>query len=270
MVPGQEKKNGQDQADPQGNIVWQAIRLQGQDRLAIRASNRLVRDELLLTKFAGAVLRLHLDRVPLWRGNHVGVKQLTEDFAQYLYLPRLKTTSMIIDAVVDGISLLGWKSDTFAYASSWDDKRERYIGLQAGQSGVQVIADSSSMVVKSEIAFKQIESETPEKSTGVSSAPDSPSGDGQTFITVDGKSIATPTSTRFFGTVKLDPTRVGRDAGKIAENVIQHLSGLVGCDVNITLEIEATLRDGVEDRVEKIVTENCRTLKFKDFGFHEE
>ena len=47
-------------------------------------------DELLVTGFAGTLLRMELDRVPLWRGNHVAVKQLAEDFARYLYLPRLK------------------------------------------------------------------------------------------------------------------------------------------------------------------------------------
>ncbi len=32
--------------------------------------------------------RMELDRVPLWRGSHVAVKQLIEDFGRYLYLPR--------------------------------------------------------------------------------------------------------------------------------------------------------------------------------------
>jgi hypothetical protein len=31
-----------------------------------------------------------VDRIPLWRGDHVPVKQLVEDFAKYLYLPRLR------------------------------------------------------------------------------------------------------------------------------------------------------------------------------------
>jgi hypothetical protein len=44
---------------------------------------------------------------------------------------------------------------------------------------------------------------------------------------------------RFHGTVTLDATRVGRDAGRIADEVIAHLSGLVGSSVRVTLEIEA-------------------------------
>lgn len=75
---------------------------------------------------------------------------------------------------------------------------------------------------------------------------------------------------RFHGTVQLDPTRVGRDAGRIAEEVISHLAGLVGAKVTVTLEIEAEIPDGVPTNVVRIVTENSRTLKFDSHGFEEE
>ena len=39
--------------------------------------------------------------------------------------------------------------------------------------------------------------------------------------------------------MNLDPARVGRDAGRIADEVIAHLAGLVGSTVTVTLEIEA-------------------------------
>jgi hypothetical protein len=58
---------------------------------------------------------------------------------------------------------------------------------------------------------------------------------------------------------------VGRDAGKIAEEVIAHLSGLIGANVTVTLEISAEIPDGAPDNVVRTVTENARTLKF-EFG----
>jgi hypothetical protein len=70
--------------------------------------------------------------------------------------------------------------------------------------------------------------------------------------------------------VKLDETRVGRDAGRIADEVIAHLVGLVGADVTVTLEIEARLPDGAPDHVVRTVTENSRTLKFSNQGFETE
>lgn len=75
---------------------------------------------------------------------------------------------------------------------------------------------------------------------------------------------------RYHGTVMLDPTRAGRDAGKIADEVVAHLAGAVGADVKVTLEIEATIPGGASDHVVRTVTENSRQLGFRDFGFEEE
>ena len=72
---------------------------------------------------------------------------------------------------------------------------------------------------------------------------------------------------RFFGTVRLDPLRVGRDASTVAQEVVQHLSGLVGAEAEITLEIQVRVPDGVPDHVVRTVTENCRVLKFASAEF---
>src|ERR1019366_9766889 len=82
-----------EQVNPQSPITWQAIRLSGSDPLAVRASKKLRSDEALLTSLGPTILRMRLDGVPLWRGNNVPVKQLVEDFARYLYLPRLADSS---------------------------------------------------------------------------------------------------------------------------------------------------------------------------------
>ena len=64
--------------------------------------------------------------------------------------------------------------------------------------------------------------------------------------------------------------RVGRDASKIAEEVISHLVGLVGARVTVNLEIEAEIPDGAPDNVVRTVTENSRTLRFTSQGFEKE
>jgi hypothetical protein len=78
---------------------------------------------------------------------------------------------------------------------------------------------------------------------------------------------AAPKPRRYHGTVSLDPTRVGRDAGRIADEVIAHLAGLVGSTVTVTLEIEAAIPAGAPNQVVRVVTENGRTLKFSNQGF---
>lgn len=72
---------------------------------------------------------------------------------------------------------------------------------------------------------------------------------------------------RYYGTVVLDSTRVGRDASRVADEVISHLSGLVGAKVKVTLEIEAQMPDGASEQTVRTVTENGRTLKFTNHGF---
>jgi hypothetical protein len=74
-----------EQKSPQAPITWQTVRLTGSDALAVRASKKLRNDELLVSAFGSTILRKHLDEVPLWRGDHVEVRQLVEDFARYLY-----------------------------------------------------------------------------------------------------------------------------------------------------------------------------------------
>jgi hypothetical protein len=76
---------------------------------------------------------------------------------------------------------------------------------------------------------------------------------------------------RFHGSVSIDATRVGRDAGLIAEEVISHLAALVGANVTVTIEIDAEVAGGVPDQVVRTATENSRTLKFNPgSGFEKE
>jgi hypothetical protein len=132
-----------------------------------------------------------------------------------------------------------------------------------------VDADSPDLVVKSEIARKQLDAETrPEPKVPDGGAGPVPPGPGPSPAPAIPPEAAKPK--RFHGTVELDATRVGRDAGRIADEVISHLSGLVGAHVKVTLEIEAEIPDGAPDNVVRTVTENSRTLKFATQGFEKQ
>ena len=265
-----------EQVKPESPITWQAIRLPGGDALAARASKKLRSDEALVTSLGSTILRKHLDEVPLWRGDHVPVKQLVEDFARYLYLPRLAGPEVLVQAIRDGIALLTWQTDTFAYAESHDETAGRYRGLRGGQI-VSLSPESSGLLVKPDVARRQMDAEAPAAAAantagGVISAAAGASGPvGATpGATVPAAPAATPPPRRFHGTVQLDPARVGRDASRIADEVIAHLAGLVGAEVTVTLEVEAKLPGGASDQIVRTVTENSRTLKFTSHGFEAE
>jgi predicted AAA+ superfamily ATPase len=252
------------QENPQAQITWQALKLSGTDALADRASKKL-KPDFLVSSLAPTILRMELDRVPLWRGgNHVPIRQLIEDFGRYLYLPRLRDGAVLLNAIRAGLSLLTWEKDSYAYADSFDEEAGRYRGLR--QSAIiAVTQDDPGLLVKPEAARLQIDRETkPEAPAETKSGPGEKTGESPA------ESTETPSDDarqkrpkRYHGTVTLDSTRVGRDAGRIADEIISHLVGLVGANVSVTLEIEAQVPQGTPDHVVRTVTENGRTLKFQ-------
>ena len=44
---------------------------------------------------------------------------------------------------------------------------------------------------------------------------------------------------RYYGRVEIDPKRANKDMGLIAEEVVERLTSQVGCEVEITVEINA-------------------------------
>jgi hypothetical protein len=216
---------------------------------------------------------MELDRVPLWRGNHVSVKQIAEDFARYIYLPRLRDSSVLLNAICDGVSGDTWEQDGFAFADSYDEPAGRYKGLRGGKAFTLYDPSSPSLLVKSSIARAQIDAES--KRAPVT-GPLAPPPDGETTKVDQPDSPyntptppARPQPTRFHGTVTLDSLRIGRDASRIAEEIIGHLTSLPGAMAKITLEIDIVAPNGIpEDRV-RAVNENSNTLKFKSHGFEE-
>jgi hypothetical protein len=133
-------------------------------------------------------------------------------------------------------------------------------------------ADSAGLLVKPDLARSQMDAETAPPPTGGPTTGPTPGGDGATGPaagTVPKPPVLVQPK-RFHGTVALDPTRVGRDSSRIAEEVIAHLVGLVGSTVTVTLEIEAEIPAGAPDNVVRTVTENSRTLKFTQQGFEKD
>ena len=167
-----------------------------------------------------------------------------------------------------------WEQDAYALADSFDDEVKRYRGLRGGHVVPLPDADAPGLLVKPDIARQQLDAERAQPPSGgevagagtdgESPVPGGGSGSGEVPATPP-----VPRPTRFHGTAALDSERVGRDASRIADEVIAHLSGL-GAKVTVTLEIEAEVPAGAPDHVVRTVTENSRTLKFTSQGFEKE
>jgi len=199
----------------------------------------------MIINWAGTLLRTELDKVPLWDGNHVAVKQLIEYFARYLYLPRLRDSQVLIEAVRDGVARTTWMQDSFAYADGFDEVKQRYLGLQAGKLA-KVSTDGAGLLVKPEVAKAQRDAEEPPPQTHTAGpgsaggeARDEPiNGGGPREDEDKSPKDEHPAPRRFHGSVSLNAIRLGRDASTIAQEIVQHLTKLNAATVEITLEIE--------------------------------
>jgi predicted AAA+ superfamily ATPase len=187
-------------------------------------------------------------------------RKLFNDFACYLYLPRLLNEDVLKAAIVQGVL----SEDFYGYAQGRNG--EHYLGLLFGSSG-QVRVDEASLLLHRDLAAAQLKnarSQTEvrlEPVTGIrgqrneSSAPDA-----RTDHALD-------RATRFFATKELNAQRARLDFGQLLDEVLIQLAARSSTFVSITVEIQAKDDSGFDDDVQRMLKENCKTLGFKLFDF---
>ncbi len=90
-------------------------------------------------------------------------------------------------------------------------------------------------------------------------------GDGPLDAPIQEPTENLPTS--FRAVVDIDPARLGGSAGAISQEVVQRLASIMGSNVRVTLEIQADVPEGIPEKIERDISENCNTLKFRDYDF---
>lgn len=285
LVPGHDASA----TNPKDQLVWTEVRLQGQDSPILRASRKAVHEGHLLTNCAANVLRLEALDLYLWREvDHLDLKKLWTYLSNYLYLPRLKSEQILLQSVQEGASAMLWE-ENFAYATGWDEAKQRYLGLKAGtQEPFTVALSPQNLIVKPEVALRQLKADEAARQAS-SEASDSAGLAKNNNYQAQASSVSNPalrvseeklssssvaTATkkqiqRFYGSVSIDPIRLTRDTSQIANEVIQHLSSL-NAEVQVTLEIQVHAPDGIPENVIRTVSENCRVLRFTQQSFEEE
>ena len=258
------------QPDATGPVKWESVKAEGQGTLAARASRRLVNSGSLGVAYSAELLRGLLSEggvlSSMWTDGYTTVNALWDTFARYPYLPRLKNQAVLSATVRQGASPISWQIIGFAIADAFDAKTGRYIGLTTNGDATTVIG--TTLVVRPDVAAAQLYAEEiqvvsvadddrdPEATSALSGGDEHPAEDGKLR--------------RFYSVVRLDPERYQRDFSKLAAEVIANLAGLLGTNVEITVEVKATNEDGFPDQVTRTITENARTLKLDSYGFETE
>jgi hypothetical protein len=271
-------------------IVWDTIRISGgNDSIIGKAAKKMLQNEQIVTKWASALLLMELDDV-LWKSDdHIAIKKLWEYLCAYCYLPRLANENVLMDAIQTGLN----SAEYFAFAAGFDGSR--YIDLKFNQ--YVGIVERSGYLVKLPVARKQIADDEAKRqaeaaaraaAAGVSIPANTGGGDSSATYqpyTSGGDGLggarqvregneptaqpATPKNRRFFMSADLDTTRINRDVQKYVEEIIQHLTTVDGARVKVSFEVEAETDEGFTQQTARTISENCRTLRVRDFGFDE-
>ncbi len=254
------------QSDPKSRTVeWSGTRVNGQDTLAARVSKKLVQDEALMTRLGPQRLKIKLDEYVWSDLPHIETKKLWEYIASYLYMPRLRDRHVLLETIQTALNQL--VCDAFAYAGRFDEAKSRYEGLRL-TGGAAVDIDSFSVLVKPDIAHTQALADRPAEGkvldVGTHAEDTRPTPPSPPNSRESAKPLP---PRRFFGTVEIDADRASRDMGRIAEEVLQHLTTLPGSKVRVTVEISAEVPDGIPDDTQRTVRENGTALKFRSQGF---
>lgn len=261
---------GMDRADMK-TLDWERIHLSGSDGgIIMRAATKLLQEEMVISKWAPALLRMELDDL-LWRDTaKLQIKQLWEYLCTYCYLPRLADYGVLQEAIERGLPF----DEYFAYAAGVGSNAEgeyfidlKYaVPAQIDRSGFLVrVENAREQLANRQTPVQPVSNEYPTDTGSVSSGLAEPQ---QPF----GGTPAQPDKTKamhFFLSAKLDTTRINRDVQKILEEVISHLTQENGLTLEMRLEVQATAPNGVQAQTVRAVSENCRTLKISNFGFEE-
>ena len=202
LVPTQEG------TDP---IKWEATPIPGSDDNPVAKTVAKVRnDQQLITEWSPVLLKMELDNW-LWKDEpHISLKRVWECLATYLYLSRLRDSDVLIDTVREGI-----KTKAFGYANSVDDTGQ-YNGLQFGSIDGSIYLEEPSVLVKPDVAAKQLKADAAQQPEAKPPQPDFDGKEGEQSYGESGKQTegagtgVTPPQAapkRFYGTVNLNPIR---------------------------------------------------------------
>lgn len=258
------------------------------ERLADRASDLMHKADLLRTVQGARNIRYDIDHYlsSVWDNGHIRVGQLWKYYCEQVYLPRLKDRAVLDNGIHGVFSELTWDFDGFAVAQGYDENTSQYDDLSIPHQDTPPRVTDSTLLVRPERAIAQRDAELAEKEAaraaraaavgdGDAAAGMGAPGESATVVLDKGTSpdAAPPgprtRNTRYYGVAHLDPERFGRDINRLYQEVIQHLAAPEGVELEITVEISATKKDGFPDDKVRIVKENARTLKFDPSEFED-
>lgn len=229
---------------------------------------RLCQDnELIITAWSPIHLRTRLKEL-YWKDDKTsaGAMAFWEDTLRYLYLPRLKSATVLEQAIVKGAA----SRDFFGTAYGGHDGK--FDGFKLGDANVQL--DDTLLLIEPEAAARYALTITPlapQPGTGGASVHDfklinTPAGKGtsSTSVLPGSESGAGSKPHAFHGNVTINASTAKMRLVQVADEIIAVLAADPNADLKVTVEIQGSFPNGASDQTKRAVTENARTLGFKN------
>ncbi len=263
-------------------LNWEVVSVSPTAPSLIQAiEERLREEEWMIYEWSPIHLRNILNQWYL-KGDakDVGALKVWQDCCHYLYLPRLVNDSVFRNAINQGVET----EDFFAFASGKEG--DRYLGFTFGRGSIATL-DESSLLIDREaaVAYRESTAQPPQPTPdpgGMGGEPGgstTPAGGSGSTVTPSptpgstggsGTPVPAATKKQFYGTISLDPVKAKMDFATIIDEVVQQFTAKLGVNVKISVEIEATSRDGFDESMQRTVKENCNVLRFNSAEFEEE
>jgi hypothetical protein len=251
------------QAPGTSTIIWQVTKATTTGDIAIRVSKKLATEEKLIAVYGGVRVKMDVDRYDLWSDRHdIAIRDLWATYARYPHMPRLTSFAALAGAISDGTSNLNWSQETFGYAEAHDGGG--WVGVRSGQhvdpmrSGLLIHPAH----VPSRDAPDNFGEGSGPKDGGTAGGGTKGGGEGP-GKPAGGAGGGATSATQFYALFNLDPVRGIKQLGQILE----HVTGRLGANVELSLEVRATKADGFDDAAQRIVTENASNLGAKAAEF---
>ena len=265
VAPMQEAPPGKSLSE----IRWEHFQINsGVQNLSQEIERVLKENELLITEWAPIHLATVLKNW-FWKDNTKDTNALNvwQQSCQQLYLPRLKDDTVFQRTMAAGAA----SRDFFGFAQGKEN--DRYVGFTFAQP-MSPIMDASLLLIESSAAAAYMETLRKAEASGETATITQPAG-GDTPREEDWASdCATGAATagravmkQFYGSIELDPVQAKKQFADLVDEVVQQFTVHPDIKVTIAIEIQAKSAGGFDASLQRVVTENCNTLKFKNVEF---
>ena len=254
------------QDNPTGKATVEAFPLNtGGAALGPEIERVCIDNELVITTWSPIHLRTKLKEL-YWKADKAAVKaaDFWEDTLRYLYLPRLKGRGVLTQAIVKGAGTRDF------FGTAYGEHEGRFDGFKLGDANVQF--DDTLLLIEADAAkayeaahppvvpAPMLPGLTPPGLTRPGTVRPGPTSPG---LVPPGPTPA-PKPRAFHGNIAINASTAKIRMVQVAEEIIAVLAADPNAEVNVSVEIQVSFPAGASDQTKRAVTENARTLNFRN------